>query len=394
MNSVTSPKPKTGDSDTSTQKAVETSANGNGNPAISLLKKWVKKLPFAMAMDFYRRRFLDSPIFDSSVEQMANILEDWPRVLVIDNTNSCNAKCVWCPNPDLTNLGVMKMDVFRHIMDDYASRGGHIRFGTFGEPMLDKTLGQKIEYLRRFSSITGAEVLTNGYFLTGKIIPTLLEHSIGVEVSLDELDKETFEDVKKMSYDVVRDNILEFLEANDRASKSVPVNFRVKTLKTYEETVNHELFKRMSDHNCTIELTPIDENIIANWAGKFDKDSFFESYVNGTPSSTKFSYKNFNLTNTAPCVQLWKWLVIYWDASVVLCCVDMFSTTRLGNLKDKSIEEIWTGPVMTKMRQKMRERKRFDIPICQECDIHLSWHNLKEYYDKSGAILPKRRFIS
>ena len=72
----------------------------------------------------------------------------------------------------------------------------------------------------------------------------------------------------------------------------------------------------------------------------------------------------------------------------------MFSTTRLGNLKDKSIEEIWTGSVMTKMRQKMRDRGRFDIPICQECDIHLSWHNLKEYYDKSGNILPKRRFIS
>jgi MoaA/NifB/PqqE/SkfB family radical SAM enzyme len=394
MNSLTKPKINTEEIKNSGPKAVEISANGNGNPAISLLKKWLKKMPFAMALDFYRRRFLDSPTFDSTIEPMANILEDWPRVLVIDNTNSCNAKCVWCPNPDLTNLGVMKMDVFRHIMDDYSSRGGHIRFGTFGEPMLDKTLGEKIEYLRRFSSITGAEVLTNGYFLTEKITSILLDNSIGVEVSLDELDKETFEDVKKMSYDVVKDNILAFLEANDKAPKPVPVNFRVKTLKTYEETVNHELYKRMSDHNCSIELTPIDDNIIANWAGKFDKDSFFENYLGGTPSSTKFSYKQFNLTNKAPCVQLWKWLVIYWDASAVLCCVDMFSTTRLGNLKDKSIKEIWTGSVMSKMREKMRDRKRFDIPICQDCDIHLSWHNLKEYYDKSGKILPNRRFIS
>ncbi len=241
MSSLTSPQPKTEEAATSTSKTAKVSSNGNGNSAISFLKKLVKKMPFAMAMDFYRRRFLDSPVFDNSIEPMANLLEDWPRVLVIDNTNSCNAKCVWCPNPDLTNLGVMKMDVYRNIIDDYSSRGGHIRFGTFGEPMLDKTLDQKIEYLRRFSSITGAEVLTNGYFLTGKIIPALLEHSIGLEVSLDELDKETFEDVKKMSYDVVRDNILEFLEANDRSSNPVPVNFRVKTLKTYEETINHEL---------------------------------------------------------------------------------------------------------------------------------------------------------
>ena len=88
MDSLASPQPKTDEDKTSTPKTTEVSTNGNGNSAISFLKKLAKKMPFAMALDFYRRRFLDSPLFDSSVEEMANILEDWPRVLVIDNTNS------------------------------------------------------------------------------------------------------------------------------------------------------------------------------------------------------------------------------------------------------------------------------------------------------------------
>ncbi len=356
-------------------------------------KRWIKKFPFFHALDFYRRKAYDSPLFDGAPKSLAEALSDWPRVLLIDNTNSCNAKCVWCPNPDLENLGVMKMDIYKKIIDDFASKGGRIRFGTFGEPLLDKTFGEKIKYLSQYPSISGSEVLTNAYFLNQKVVPALLEHSVGVEVSLDELDKETFEDVKKMSYDVVRKNILDFLDANEQSRNPVPVNFRIKTLKTVEETENHEFYKLLAARRCTLELTPMDDNVLANWAGKFDKDAFLDEKVTNRVS-TKFNYKRYNLSNTAPCVQLWKWIVVYWDGSVVLCCVDMFSTTVLGNLRDNSIEEIWRGSAFTALRRKMMERERFNIPICKNCDIHLSWHNLSEYYDKQGNLLPDKNFIS
>jgi radical SAM protein with 4Fe4S-binding SPASM domain len=357
------------------------------------VKGLVKRLPFFPALDFYRRKLYDSPLFDFTVQPLAEKLADWPRVLLIDNTNSCNAKCVWCPNPDLTNLGVMKMDLYKKIIDDYATRGGRIRFGTFGEPLLDKTLGEKILYAKSKPTIADVEVLTNAYFLNEKIVPVLLEQRVGVEVSLDELDKKTFEDVKKMSYDVVRKNIVAFLEANERLSNPVPVNFRIKTLKTAVEAQQHEFFKELLRHRCTLELTPINDDIITNWAGKFDKNSFFDEYATA-PTADPFNYKQYNLANTAPCVQLWKWLVIYWDGSVVLCCVDMFATTQLGNLRDKSIGEIWSGPELTGLRRSMADRRRFDTPLCRNCDIHLSWHNLKEYYDADGNLHPHLRFIS
>ena len=97
--------------------------------------------------------------------------------------------------------------------------------------------------------------------------------------------------------------------------------------------------------------------------------------------------------NKAPCAQLWKWMVVYWDGSSVLCCADMFSQTVVGDFKTNSITEVWNGPVMIKFREKMVERERFEIPICQDCDIHLSWHNLNDYYDKSGKFRPQRQFI-
>ncbi len=358
-----------------------------------LIKKWIRKIPFFPAMDYFRRKVYDSPLFDGLVRPLAKTLEEWPGALLIDITNRCNAKCVWCPNPDLTHVGAMDMDVYRKIIDDYGSRGGVVTFGTFGEPLMDKHIKERIEYLKRYPKIHKIEVLTNGFFLNDKMVPLLIEHGVGVDISLDELDKQTFEDVKKMSFDVVRNNIVAFLEMNSKAARPVPVNIRIKTLKTVEETLEQELFKIIASHDCSIVLNSIDDNIISNWAGKLDKEAFIKEYAISSPDKTRYTHKRFNQTNVAPCTQLWKWMVVYWDGKVVLCCADMFSRSIVGDLKLNSITEIWNGPDLKKLRGQMVNRKRFEVPICQDCDIHLSWHNLNEYYDSNGKFLPERKFI-
>mgnify|MGYP000011693167 FL=1 len=371
-------------------------ANGQRNPNYSskeLIKKWIRKTPFFPAMDYFRRKVYDSFLFDGLVRPLAKTLEEWPGALLIDITNRCNAKCVWCPNPDLTHVGAMDMDVYRKIIDDYGSRGGVLTFGTFGEPLMDKHMKERIEYLKRYPKIHKIEVLTNGFFLNDKMVPLLVEHGVGVDISLDELDKQTFEDVKKMSFDVVRNNIVAFLEINSKASRPVPVNIRIKTLKTVEETLAQELFKIIASHDCSVVLNSIDDNIISNWAGKLDKEAFIKEYEISSPDKTRYTHKRFNQTNVAPCTQLWKWMVVYWDGSVVLCCADMFSRSIVGDLKLNSITEIWNGPDLKKLRGQMVNRKRFEVPICQDCDIHLSWHNLNEYYDSNGKFLPERKFI-
>ena len=358
-----------------------------------ILKNWVKKVPLFSAMDYFRRKVYDSQFFDSSVRGLANTLEEWPGALLIDITNRCNAKCVWCPNPDLTNVGAMDMDVYRKIIDDYGSRGGVLTFGTFGEPLMDKHMRKRIEYLKCYPKIHKIEILTNGFFLNENIVPTIIENGVGVDISLDELDKQTFEDVKKMSFDIVRDNIVNFLKANSKATKPVPVNIRIKTMKTVEETMEQELFKVITSYDCSVVLNSIDDNIISNWAGKLDKESFIREYEISTNNKTQFTHKRFNQTNIAPCTQLWKWMVVYWDGSVVLCCADMFSQAIVGDLKSNSIAEVWNGSQMKGHRDQMINRKRFEVAICQDCDIHLSWHNLNEYYDKNGSFRSDRKFI-
>ena len=373
--------------------SIASNKQKNKNPYCNIVKKWIKKMPYFLAMDYFRRKVYDSSLFDGSIRPLAKTLEERPGAILIDTTNRCNAKCVWCPNPDLTNVGSMDMDVYRKIIDDYGPRGGVLTFGTFGEPLMDKHIKERIEYLHRYPKIHKIEILTNGFFLNDNVIPVILDNGVGVDISLDELDKKTFEDVKKMSFDVVSKNIVTFLELNSQAANPVPVNIRIKTMKTVEETIRQELFKIITSHDCSVVLNSIDDNIISNWAGKLDKESFLQEYEIPKTSKTQFTHKRFNQTNIAPCTQLWKWMVVYWDGSVVLCCADMFSQTIVGDLKSDSISEIWNGSKMKNFRNQMVGRKRFEVPLCKDCDIHLSWHNLKEYYNKDGNFREDRKFI-
>ena len=174
---------------------VSSGQQKNPSPCGNILKKWIKKIPYFHAMDYFRRKIYDTSLFDSSIQPLAKTLEEWPGALLIDTTNRCNAKCDWCPNPDLTNVGVMDMVVYRKIIDDYGPRGGVLTFGTFGEPLMDKHIKARIEYLQRYPKIHKIELLTNAFFLNENIIPVILDNGVGVDISLDELDEKTFEEI-------------------------------------------------------------------------------------------------------------------------------------------------------------------------------------------------------
>jgi radical SAM protein with 4Fe4S-binding SPASM domain len=45
--------------------------------------------------------------------------------------------------------------------------------------------------------------------------------------------------------------------------------------------------------------------------------------------------------------------VILWDGRVTVCCTDYEGTLAVGNIKEQTIEEIWTGPKWRRMREQM-----------------------------------------
>jgi len=89
-----------------------------------------------------------------------------------------------------------------------------------------------------------------------------------------------------------------------------------------------------------------------------DKYSRYKKQANG-----KYTIKN-KLANS--CWKLWHACVITWDGLVVPCCFDKDAQHRLGDLKQRSFEEIWREKEYEEFRAKLIQG-RDQIDICANC---------------------------
>jgi len=57
-------------------------------------------------------------------------------------------------------------------------------------------------------------------------------------------------------------------------------------------------------------------------------------------------------------------MIVDWNGDVVLCCDDWNHSTVLGNLKKQTIEEIWKGEKLRKIREAHVKGEFYKVPLC------------------------------
>lgn len=65
------------------------------------------------------------------------------------------------------------------------------------------------------------------------------------------------------------------------------------------------------------------------------------------------------------CNEPWGQVSIFADGTVGPCCTTFGRNKTIGNIKDQTLEEIWTGEVMNKLRDGLIKNKP-DI-VCKTC---------------------------
>src|SRR4249920_3317808 len=86
-----------------------------------------------------------------------------PSVLMIENTNHCNAECVMCPRDTLSRKrGFMDFGLFEKIIREVTAmkRKPVTHLHGFGEPLLDKLLAERIR-LAKTLGIKRTYIVTN-----------------------------------------------------------------------------------------------------------------------------------------------------------------------------------------------------------------------------------------
>lgn len=285
----------------------------------------------------------------------------FPVELALEITNHCNADCVMCPRQKMTRpKGFMSMALFKKIVDETRPYTEFIFLHLAGEPLLHPSLLEMIEYCGKIGLKCGLS--TNAICLDEEQARGLVESSLDVLVlSFDGVSKETYEKIRRQAnFEKTLANIERFLQLKAGKKKSPYTMIQLIYQKENFSEAREFYFKWKKSTVDIVRVKPyLNYPGLDEFQGKIplrtDRDAVVQA------GKKKRQEKN------QPCVLLWRQLAIYWDGTVVGCCMDFLSGAVIGDVNKESLSDIWNGAAMQALRKIHAQGKQMDFPLCREC---------------------------
>lgn len=274
-----------------------------------------------------------------------------PKFVKIENTNLCNAKCLYCPHKNLKRKkGFMEDKLFKKIVDECFDWGiKEIHLCNFGEPLIDKKLANKIKYIKKFKIKT--VIFTNGSLLVKKVSKKLFEAGLDeLWISYDGFSKEHFE---KYRYPLKYENVKKNIEDTIRIKKKLGFNTKIILQPVFDkfETSSRDLYKFKKF-----------------WSGKADRINIQKIHDWHGTINTKFFTER--IKSNIFCLDVFQYMTINWDGMVVPCCLDYEAEHIMGDANKQKLKDIWFGERFKKFRRTLLENIN-SVRMCKNCKEHL-----------------------
>lgn len=263
------------------------------------------------------------------------------KLLQIETINVCNAKCKFCAVPKMKKLrSPMETELFNKIIDDAAEykEFNHIMPFLNGEPLLDKKLCERISYINEKMPDAAVSFFSNGTLLDYEKAKELSKVKItAVNFSINAVTDNGRKKVMGVELSPTIDNIL----AYKKLCPSVDVGVSAILDTAYITPKEMEEFSRF-------------------WGEKRVRFNFF---FNGN-----WAGKTRDTCNTeGACTRPDGVMTILSDGTVALCCYDLEGEVSFGNVKDKSLKEIWTCEELERYRFLNDAGRRAELKLCGTC---------------------------
>lgn len=243
----------------------------------------------------------------------------------------CNRVCPFCPraNPEkYPNQNIhMSVELAENIANQLASIDftGIVNISGTGEPLLTKHI---VDIVKRFGDRgIHIEIVTNGDVLVKKNGPKLIEnlYSAGLRQFVVSM------------YDGP-----EQIEAFDTLFASCDIDKSLYSLRDrwYDESEDYGL-------------------LYTNRAGNI-----------GFEHLSDIARQKLMKSGKSACFYTHYSMMIDWNGDALLCCQDMYNrTVKFGNVKDKSLLDIWTDAKLMEFRNKLKNGERSLSP-CSNCNAN------------------------
>jgi hypothetical protein len=276
-----------------------------------------------------------------------------PSVLMIENTNHCNADCVMCPRDTLSRpRGIMDVGLFEKIIREVSGekRKPVTHLHGFGEPLLDKRLPEKVRFAKD-RGIKRTYFVSNASLLTPETSRKLIEAGLDkMKISFYGTDEASYNNtMKRLDFNVTLQNIKDFLRIRREMGSRTP-----KLIIQY--------LPNDTNQARTAEFEALWEPLIDREVGDCLNVSSLHNYGGGR------AYNHLGKKIVSVCYFPWTSMSVLWDGRVVTCCMDSNGVQVLGDLKTQTVQEVWNGPVLAGVRDSFRKLDYGKFPVCLSCD--------------------------
>ncbi len=274
------------------------------------------------------------------------VVSDYPLLVDIELSSVCNLHCPMCYTiteefASHVHRCLMDFDLYKKVIDEISGHVPAVRLSLRGEPTLHKDFIKCIHYAKQ-AGIREVSSLTNGSMLDRDFCEKMLLAGLDwLTISVDGINEE---------YEKIRVP----LKFNDIVEK-------IKMIKALKE--------QYSVHRPVIKVQGI-------WpAVKRDVEAYYQIFSPITDLvafNPLIDYLDNDIDivyeDDFGCPQLYQRLVIGADGKVMACSNDENSRMCMGDVKTKSVYEIWHGEPLNKLREVHKKKGGFrEIDLCKLC---------------------------
>lgn len=294
------------------------------------------------------RKIVNTPLYSKYYSKIVNkkARTMQPRILQIENTNLCNAKCIMCPHTIMKRRGeIMKLENFKKIVDNTVMHYPikRLTITGFGEPFVDKGIVEKIDYVNKKYPNIKIDVYTNASLLTPEVSNKLFKTKIDRITFSINGTKKNYKTIMGLDYEKTKANVLYFLENN----RKILTNVSLMILKENEQDIKEFIDFWRPKANSVRVYTP------SNWAGS----------LNNLEIVSKSGIKQ----KRWPCAGLWMAVTVDVQGNLVMCCRDYESRIRFGSLLKSSAKEIRNSKMFQGLLGN-HLKHNYNSEICKTCD--------------------------
>lgn len=270
----------------------------------------------------------------------------FPTHIEIEASSACQMRCPMCKTTEMNNSGIdfignMDIELYKKIIDECVGEPLYsIKLSWRGEPLLNPNIVDMVAYAKQ-RGVKDVAFLTNGERLNPEITEKLVYAGLDwMSISFDGMG-EVYNKIRKPA------------KFNETVEK-------IKYVKQFKDKIGRKkpLIRIQSVYSA---IKGMESEFLALWKGVADRVNFIAD------QKRSVDQKDYKHDTSFLCPSPWQRMCISWDGKVAQCYGDYLMGNVLGNVKEKSIKEIWNDKPFKELRRLIKNGNRLATKPCRTC---------------------------